>query len=446
MKTIGIILVVLLILLALAGFGLQMFLTRGLTAALNQAVFPAVRTMYGLEMSITNASVNLLRGTAGLQGFSVRNLKGYQEPFLLTLDDCLFEIEMLSLLKRDPVIIKLAEAKGAVLVIERNVERQFNVQELAAALKPVESAEAPGQRPSAPPAAPEPEPAPTAAPAAALPIHIRRIAADIRVRYADSKQNETYDLSLRLTGSDLFTVPAAGQPDSLLVLRGALTHDRDAFVTDLNAILSPLTDPLNPTFNATGSILDIQAGFFDDLLRKNRMESRSFSVKPSVTCSQGRLAGSRIDLVLNDLKISGAEIGETVLKLPLGGTLQKPVLDFPEAVQSLLSEQSVKIGKAIAAQELKKHLGTQDGRPPSDALMQQITNRVEEVAESPALQELIRQVVPGAQPTNSSAGKTFGEAAGEAAAEQLGNSVKELKDNEAVKESLKKLGTSLFGK
>ncbi|MFA7368874.1 MAG: hypothetical protein WC334_04445, partial [Kiritimatiellales bacterium] len=143
MKTLGIILAALLLIVVLLGVGLQMFLTKGLTTALNRRVFPVVKSMYGLDMSITNASVNLLKGTAELDGFTVRNLKGYEEPTLLTFDKCLLEVEMLSLLKRDPVVIQMAEAKGATLIIERNKEELFNVKELADALKPVESKEAP---------------------------------------------------------------------------------------------------------------------------------------------------------------------------------------------------------------------------------------------------------------------------------------------------------------
>lgn len=450
MKTLGIILAVLLVIVALLGIGLQMFLTKGLTTALNQGVFPAVKSMYGLEMAVTNASVNLFKGTAELDGFTVRNLKGYEEPYLITFDKCRLEIEMMSLLKRNPVVIKRAEAKGATLVVERNKEKLFNVKELADALKPVESAKAPApQQQPVPQQTPAPQPAPSAEPAPAkpVPVQIRRLAIAVLVKYTDSGRNKTYDLNLRLTGSDLFTVPAEGQPNSLLVLRGSLAHDKNSFVTDLNAILEPLTNPQSPSFNATGSILDIDAAFLGDLLRKNNLESSSFSVKPSVTCTQGALQGSRIDVVLNNLKIYGEEIGDTTLKLPLSGTLGDPVLDLTGALQSLFSEQSVKIGKAIGLREIRKQLGASTNAAPRDMLISGLTNNVKEISDSPALQQLIQQVAPGAQSTNSvTTNQSLGEAVGNALSEQLGKNVKELEGNDAVKESLKSLGNSLFGK
>ena len=453
MKTLGIILAVLLVIVALLGVGLQMFLTKGLTTALNQGVFPAVKSMYGLDMSITNASINLFGGTVELDGFAVRNLEGYEEPYLLTFDKCLLEVEMISLLKRDPVVIKLVDAKGATLVVEQNKKQLFNVKELADALKPVESKKAPStsapqQEPTSQQPSPAPQPAPSAAPKAKqVPVHIRRIAVDALVKYTDSGKNKTYDMNLRLTGSDLFTVPAKGQPNSLLVLRGSLSHDKKSFVTDLNAILEPLTHPQSPSFNATGSILGVDAGFLGDLLKKNKMQSSSFSIKPSIICSKGNLKGSRIDLILNNLKIYGTEIGDTTLKLPLNGTLQQPVLDLTGALQSLFSEQGVKIGKAIGMRELKKQLKIDTNAAPHDMVVSGLTNNVKEVKESPALQQLIQQVIPGEPSTNTAAtNPAIGEAVGNILLEQLDKNVKGPEGNDAVKESLKSLGNSLFGK
>jgi len=433
MKTLSIILIVLLVIVALLGFGLQTFLTKGLTTALNQGVFPAVKSMYGLDMSIENAAVNLLKGRAELQGFAVRNLKGYEEPMLLTFDRCLLKLEMMSLLKRDPIVIKLAEAKGATLTVERNKERKFNVKELADALKPVESAEAPAA-PKKEPSAPAPKkPAP-------IPVHIRRIAVDATVIYADTKRDREFPLVLRLTGSDLFTVPAEDQPDSLLVLRGSLAHAEDAFVTDLNALVEPLTDPANPSFNATGNILDIDAEFLQELLSKNDMESSSFSIKPSITCRQGQLKGSQIDLVLSDLKIYGAEIGETTLPLQLKGTLQHPVIDLTAALRTLFSEQSVNIIKAIGLKEL----GVQSTDQPGEMLLQGLTNSVDEIAESPELQKLIQQIMPGAQPTNATTTRPpISQTLSDVLFEQLEKNAKEVKTNDT--DDLRGLLNNLFG-
>ncbi len=430
MKTLRIIFLILLVIVALLGFGLQTFLNKGLTTALNQTVFPAVKTMYGLDMSIENASVNLLKGSAELQGFAMRNLKGYEEPMLLTFDQCRLDIEMISLLKRDPIVIKLAEAKGATLTVERNQDKKYNVKELADALKPAE----PEKEPSKP--KPESEPAPAKEKTKPIPVHIRRIAMDATVIYADSKRDRKFPLNLRLTGSDLFTIPAEDQPDSLLVLRGSLADDENACITDLNAIVEPLIDPANPSFNATGSVLDIDAEFLKELLDKNDMASGPFSIKPSITCEKGRLKGSQIDLILTDLKIYGAKIGDTTLPMQLGGTLKNPSVDLTAALQALFSEQSVNIIKAIGLKEL----GIPSADTQSDMIASGPTNSVKEIAESPELQQLIQQVLnPDITSTNPPLSKTLSDVL----FEQLEKNVEEVEANDA--DDLKGMINSLFG-
>ncbi|MCC7300493.1 MAG: hypothetical protein IT583_05390 [Verrucomicrobia bacterium] len=437
MKIFSIILAVLLTVVLLLGVGLQLFLTRGLTTTLNQRVFPAVKESYGLEMSVTGASVNLFKGTAELNGFTLHNLKGYEEPYLMTFDKCLLEIEMLSLLKRDPVVIKQLTAQGATVALERNRAKHVNVMELAQALKSAKSAQPP------PAAAPKTEPAAKTKP---IPVHIRRIAVDALVKCVGIPVIGNADLTLRLTGSDLFTIPAEGQPNSLLVLRGSRANDKAALTTDLNAILEPLTDPQHPSFNATGSITGIDPKMLDALLNKYDLESSSISIKPSITSAKGKLKGSYIGLTLDDLKVYGSTVGTTTLKLPINGTLQQPSIDITKALQSLFSEQGMKIGKAIGLRELRKQLGSDTNATPKEALISGLTNSVKEISDSPALQELIQQVAPGSQTNAAATNSSAGEAAANALLEQLGKNVKELKNNEAAKESLKSLGNSLFGK
>ena len=426
MKTLSIILTVLLVIVALLGVGLQIFLTKGLTTALNQGVFPAVKGMYGLDMSITNASVNLLKGSAVLEGFSVSNLKDYEEPELMTFDECVLELDMMSLIKRDPIIIKRAEASGASLFVERNKEKNYNVKELADALKPVESAEKPSTTK-------QPTPQPAAEKAEPIPVHFRQIAIDAHVIYSDTGRNRKIPLNLRLTARNLFTVPEEGQSESFIVLRGSAADDENSFVTDLNAIIEPLTNTEKPTFTATGSILDIDAEFLSDFLEDNDMESGPFSVKPSITCQEGTLDGSLVKLILNDLKIYGAEIGETTLPLPINGTLKDPTVDLTGALQALFSKQSGKIIKTLGREQLQKELGIDGSTSTNGLLMQGLTNSVKEIGESQELQNLIGQVVPGdgSDVTAKSNRPALKKALGDVLFEQLEKNVDEVDKNGA---------------
>jgi len=93
--------------------------------------------------------------------------------------------------------------------------------------------------------------------------------------------------------------------------------------------------------------------------------------------------------------------------------------------------------------KLKKQLGVGTNAAPRDVLTGGLTNRVKEVSNSPALEQLIQQVVPGVQSTNS---LETNKPSGEVLVKQLDKTVKELEDNEELKKSLKNLGNSLRGK
>ncbi|MDH3345789.1 MAG: AsmA family protein [Kiritimatiellaceae bacterium] len=428
MKILSIILVVLLIIVALLGAGLQIFLTKGLTTTLNQNIFPAVKTLYGLDMSITDASVNIFKGRAELQGFEMSNLKGYKEPHLLTIGQCKLEIEMMSLFKRDPIVIKQAELNNTTLTVERNQERKFNVKELADALKPVESAEKPEKSETT-------DPQPSEKKAQPLPVHIRHVAIDANVVYSDTKRDRKFPLKLLLTGSDLFTIPKEGQKSSLVELCGALVHNKDSFATDLNAIIEPIVDPSKPTFNATGDIMDIDAEFITEFLSKNDMKSGAFSISPSITCKQGQLEGSRIDMIFKEFEIFGTNIGDTTLRLPISGTLQQLEYDLSGAFKSLFSKQSADIVKAFGLKEL----GIKADAKPNEMIVQGLTNSVKEVADSPAIQDLIEQVIPGSDPSTKTNKPSLSETLSDVLFEQLEKNVDEVEesDSDAIKGLLK---------
>ncbi len=326
-----------------------------------------------------------------LEGFAIRNIKNFKEINVLSSDRCQLHVEMRSLIWRKPLVIRHIEATGVMLVIERNSQRELNIQTFINALKSIESAEAPSiQIPQQKPAI---RPAPAkSTPRKPFPVHLRHLAVNGLLRYVDSKRDKTYDLSLRLTASNLFTIPAQDQPDSLLVLRGALLKNKNTFVTDLNAVIKPLTDPNNPTFNAIGSILDIDIDFLNDLLQKNDMESRSFSINPSIICTQGRLDGSLINLTLNDLAIHKTEIGDTALNLPLNGTLSKPSIDLTDALQTFFSDQAIKIGQTIIQRKLKKGLGIDTNATPSDLLINGLMDRVNELKGNTAAKKTLKNL------------------------------------------------------
>lgn len=454
MKKFIFILIGLAVILVVLGAGLQWFLTRGLTDALNNRILPVVQARTGLDIGVTNAVIRLRDGSAVIEGLAVRNLPDYKEPHLLTADRATVRVNLFSLLLRNPIVVSRVHVEGVELTIEKNRQRHINLRELSERLQPDPETDSepvadlpepiPVPDPSAEPAAPQPEPTnrpatdPADEPTPAsrpLPVQIRHLELDGVVRYIDSHQGRSYTMELQSRGENLFSVPAAGQPDTLLTLTGSMKKNKNTFRTDLSLILEPPVDPESLDFTATGHILDMDIELIEKLLEKNNMAGSSFSVKPSIRCTGGRLDGSNLDLILNDLVMYRRDIGDTALRMPLRGTLQHPSLDLTGAFQSLFSRQALNIGRAIAAKELGSELGT--NAPSGSDLAGALTNRVKEVADTPALRELLDRAAGNSTPTSRPAR----EAAGDALFEQLEKNVKEIEGNEAVRETLK----GLFG-
>jgi len=376
-------LLVLAVIAVLLVAGAQLFLSRGLTGALNNAVFPAVKSIYGLELSIEKASVNLFAGKADLGGFSVRNLKGFEAPQLFGFRTCLLDINMLSLIKHDPVIVTRTEISGARLIVERNDKKQINVQMLAEGIKPIESAD---QDPDSPEPAEE-QTIPM------LPLWIQGAILDLEIEYFDSGEQDHYTFALRGTGRNVFiAMPNAEQPNSTFTLRGSLADDENAFATDLKAELAPIIDPGNPTFRIIGRILDIDSAFINRLLARNKIQSETFTLNPNITCRNGNLHGSRIELILENAKIYDTSVDQIKLPLMLGGHWRSPrITNFEKTLSAAFSAQGAKIARAVALEKLKEETGLDADANVSELITKQLSESFEEVSENPALQRLIQK-------------------------------------------------------
>ncbi len=404
-----ILLIVLVLVLILLGFGAQIFLTRGLTSVLNETVFPKLKAQYGLDAGIENAEVHLLKGQAVVTGLTVMNPTNYVKPVLLSAERCTVRIEWKSLLKRNPIVVKQVLISGAELTVERNKEHDINVRDLSDILRHPPKTKAPDG--VAQPAPQESRPA-AAASKKSKPVSVQflRIEADGTLLYTDRVLKNKYPLRFELAGNNLFTVPQQGQPSTLITLRGSLADDPSVFETDLSAFIEPLTDLENPTFNATGSIKNIDPKLIEKLLRKNDLKSGPFSVHPSVACREGRLDGSSVDLMLTSLEYQNTKIGDTTLHVPVAGTLQNRTYDLTTALQSLFSNNAGNILKALMKKEVSPKKSPSD--KPQDS--------------------------PAAEPQAD-------ESASDLLVDKLGKSVKEIDDNPELKKSLRELSNSLFG-
>jgi hypothetical protein len=432
MKILRNLLIVVLVLLVLAGVGLQMFLSKGLTEFVAGQILPKVEAEYGVEVSVENVSVNLLAAKAVAKGVRVGNPAGFTTPHLLTADSCSVTLELMSLLKRDPLVVNSIKLEGLDLQVERNKAGQINLTELTGQKIQLRIPESLSEALSADrpigtahpdefkePVAVTTEPAEAAAKPTAqemIPVHIRRLLVDGQITYTDPIDALNLPMKLRLTASDLYSIPAENQPDSLVVLRGSHAEKSDTFVTDLQAFVKPLSNPTAPSFTLSGTLNGIDASLVQKVLGAERMTSGPVSVNPSVTSKNGQLAGSIVQLVIQDLVIRNIAFGDTTLDVPLIGTIQNPQPDYTKALRDLYVNQPKQILKGVA-QKLLEVPQLQEG---TNLTGQASSNEVENVPTEP--KDL-----------------------GDVLVEQLEDNVKELQGNEELKNTIKNLSNTLFG-
>ena len=413
----SIILIILVLVLILLGFGAQIFATRALNNVLNKRVIPEIKEQYGLDVSFKSAEVNLLKRRADLSGILVRNPIGFQNPTLLSIHHGRVAINLKSLIQRNPIIIDMIQLNGVEMDIERNKDRQVNVRdfsEIAAVQAPTENQTSPvaeqptGTREFHRSAKKEAQP---------ISLHFRRIEAEGAVIYTDRILRKKYQMNLELSAKNIFTAPEAGQLSTLITLRGGAADDPSRFATDLSVFMSPLTNLERPTFNATGSVENMDPALIEELLSKNDLNSGSFSVRPSIACKHGQLDGSSIGVALNDVEYNGTPIGSPILSIPVKGSLwalSLQSIDLTGALQSLLSDNAGSILKAVLQKNSKpKSRKLQDIKPTD-------------------------KNTPADTPKEEK--KT-----GDLLVDKLGSKVKEIDESEETKQLLRELGNSLFG-
>lgn len=401
-----ILLFILLVVLALLGFGAQVYLSRTLDDLLTKRVIPGIEAEYGLVASYDSSNLDLLKRRVDLNGIVLRNPDGFRNPTLLMIDHCMAVVELKSLIKRDPIIINLVDINGTTMTVERNKERRINIQGLSdVEVTPPQARQAASSPARQQPTAAE-KPRRSTAKKQSVPLQFRRIEIDGTVLYDDRARSRDYLFDVELAANNIFTAPATDQPSTLVTLRGALAKEPAAFATDLNAFIEPLVDPRKPTFNVTGSIENIDPKLIEKMLEKNEMKCGAFSITPSIACKGGLLDGSTISATLKELAIHGSKVENTTLDIPIQGSLTEisiNSIDLTGALQSLFSNNAGSLLNALIQKKVKPEKKKPDEKPKKEASV------------------------------------------GDVLIDKLGGSVKEIDGNQKLKKSLRELGDSLFG-
>mgnify|MGYP001813436642 CR=1 FL=1 len=430
----------------------------GLTKAMRDVVLPRIKTETGIDAKVGKLSINVANGMLYLSDVEVRNPEGFLLENLASIDRVEVAVDIKSLFKQQPLIVKNVEVENALVNVIRNQEGEFNFNALQEGLpKPAVPADAP---PASEPGEPPPEtPQETGAPAPAvepepLPeILFERVWAKATLRYVDFKLNQldvALDLDLKAMG--LSTRRAPETPWGAAALKGALGTDQNSFQTDINLRLAPVTNPDVLSFDLTGRIMEIDTRMIQSAYDRMGIRSSPFGIEPRFQCRANRFENSEMAIVIRDVvledkladRLGGMGAIESLrFVAPIQGTLQYPTVDVQSALMQAIGGNTRTIFDAWMKGQIDKHGGVGgEAGSVTDAAVEALGEQVEEIGESETVKKVLKDLADG----EPSATNQPAPISSDTIVDILGEQVEEIGENEELKDELKNLGKWLFGK
>jgi hypothetical protein len=348
---------------------LHIFLQYGLTKAMRDVVLPRIKQETGIDVQVGRLSINVAAGRLFLKNVSIRNPEGFALENLVSADRIEVVVDIASLFRQKPLRVKKVELKNAVVNVVRNRAGELNFNALQERLPIQPEQPAPAGQPGPEtggrePQAGQPEPGPVET--KPLPeVLIETLQCGAKLRYMDMNY-ESLDLTLALKvdGQGLSTQRDPDAPWGRMVLNGSLGDDRTRFVTDLDLQLAPVTDPLSPSFDLTGRIMEIDPRIMQEAYSRMGIRSAPFGFDPRLHCREGAFERSRIALNLTDIKLEDklakrlggmGSIESLRFVVPVEGTLQSPMIDVQGSLRSAIGGNTQSLLDALlksAAEEV----------------------------------------------------------------------------------------------
>lgn len=347
--------------------GMQLFLQIGLTKAMREAVLPRIQEQTGIDVRVARLSVNVAHGRLTLKGVAIRNPEGFSLANAATADRVMMDLDLSSLWKVKPLNVNNFTVQGATVNLIRNPDGLINLHEMQKHLSTQnESRNA----------------KPSDQTAMSLPgWRIENLYCRGQVRYLDLTMYPL-DISLDVEVSGQ-RVGAGNDPSAewgILSISGSLSEDQTQFLTDLQLKLAPINDPVQPSFDLAGTIMEIDPHLIGELYDRIGMHSAPFMLKPRIHCAGGIFEESFCELGLRDIvvkdKLANELGGMTTIRLlqfpvSISGTLQDPVFNvedtllkalkgntgaLPESLGAAAVEASVRPGERAAVKKDLKDL------------------------------------------------------------------------------------------
>lgn len=355
---------------------LHVFLQYGLTKTLRDVVLPRIKQETGIDVQVGRLSVNVAGGRLFLKNVAIRNPEGFALENMASADRIEVLVDIASLFRQKPLRVRKVELENAVVNVVRNRDGELNFNAMQQRLPPQFEQPLPAGEPGAETGRREPParmPAPEPAESKPLPeVLVETIQCDAKLRYLDMKY-ESLDLTLilKLAGQGLSTQRDPATPWGSVGLNGSLGSDRTRFVTDLDLQLAPVTDPQSPSFDLTGSMLEIDPRIMQEAYSRLGIRSAPFGFDPRLHCRDGVFEQSTIALNLNDIQLEGkladrlggmGSIKSLRFVVPVEGSLQSPTVDVQDSLLSAIGGNTQSVLDALlrgAAEEADP--GTAEG-------------------------------------------------------------------------------------
>ncbi|MDH3982118.1 MAG: hypothetical protein OES84_04370 [Kiritimatiellaceae bacterium] len=400
----------------------HLVLLYGLTSAMREVVLPQVKEETGLDVQVGRLSINAASGLLFLNHVEVKNPQGFLLENLLEIERLELELDIPSLFKKKPYRVKNVELQSGQINIVRDLDGDINIDQLRRE-KPKAGPSSDEKKPVAkdgkPPSGKGPKagkPAPSKPPKPWPEVLIEKLLCHVSIRYVDMKL-EQLDLSLiaKVEGGGLSSLHDPDAPWSDLSLLGALESDRTRFVTDLDLKLAPLAEAQEPSFDLTGKMLEIDPRLMGEIYESLNVRSDPFGINPDFHCRFGQFHKSQVGIVLRNIQFKDGLIRDLVglgaidslrLVVPVEGTLKKPLIDVEEAFESSVRNNAGTILDAFRKRPAQKDLAT------GDASVKNTPSSIDT----------------------------------DAVVDLLGDEIKDLAEDEELKEDLKELGKWLYGK
>ena len=226
------------------------------------------------------------------------------------------------------------------------------------------------------------------------------------VRYMDFKLNELdIALNLDVKAVDLSTLSGTDAKWGAARITGALGNDHNSYQTDLSLRLAPIRDTEVWSFDLTGRVMEIDPRSLESLYKRAGIRTAPFGIEPQFSCRENRFEKSQLGISLKDVeleeklsrKLGGmGSIGQLELKIPVEGTLEKPVVDFQKALMSAIGNNTGSLLDAWIRGQVEKQAGKSEPQQSvTDAAVEALGNEVPEIGENETVKKVLKDLADG---------------------------------------------------